>query len=72
LTVDDGSTWAGFAPDTLAVEHDQTMVDRLLNTSVSPGRKPALDGLPGWKTRRQHPPRDAAPKEIKHGIDQLA
>jgi hypothetical protein len=72
LTVDDGSAWAGFTPDTLAVEHDQTMVDRLPNTSVSPCRKPAIDGLPGWKTKRQHPPRDAAPKDIKHGVDHLA
>gem|GEM_PF-4806596 len=72
LAVDDGGTWAGFTTGTLAVEHDHAMVDRLPNASVLPGREPAIDSLPRWKTGRQHPPWDAAPKDIKHGVNQLA
>src|SRR3972149_4238292 len=72
LAVDDRGGGAGVAADTLAIGHDQRVVDLLEHAFVPPRGKPAIGCLPGREVARQQPPGDTAAQHIEDGIDDLA
>jgi len=51
LDVDDGGRWAGVTTDTLAIGHDQGVVDLLEYQAVAKGCEPAIDSRPRRKIR---------------------
>lgn len=65
LAVDHTGGWARLTPLLLAHRHRQDMVDREPQTIVAPQVEPAPHRRDRRETRRQHPPRQAAPKQIK-------
>jgi hypothetical protein len=71
LAIHHGGGRAGFAPNPLAVAHDQMVVDDLPAAVITQPGEPTIDRAPRRKTLRHQPPRDAAAQHIAHGVDDL-
>ena len=56
----------------LAIEHDQSVIDLLEATLVAELGKPAIDGAPRRQIARQQTPRTARPHHIEDAVDDLA
>ena len=56
LAVDDPRRWAGFPPDTLPIDHQRYVVDRLEQEAPDELSEPPIHCLPRRKILGQHPP----------------
>jgi len=72
LAVQDRCGRARLAPGTLAVAHDQMMVDRLPRAVVAQPGEPAIDRAPRGKAVRHEPPGDTTAQHVTDGVDDLA
>lgn len=71
LAVDYRRTRACLPSAALTVPHHRVVVDLLPDPCITPSGKPAVDGLPGWKAKLQHPPGDAPRQYVEDGVDYL-
>jgi hypothetical protein len=71
LTVDDRRTGAGFAADTLAIQHHQVMVQVLPGSVVAKAGEPAIGRLMRREMLRQHAPRTAAAQHKEERVHQF-
>ena len=69
LAVDHGRGRAGFAPDPLAVTHDQVVVDGFPRAVIAQPGEPAVHGAPRREAVGHQPPRDAATQDIADAVD---
>jgi hypothetical protein len=68
LAVNHGGRWAGFAADTLAVEHDQLVAQTLPQTFVAKADEPAIGRLMRPKMLGQLPPGTTAAQDIENRV----
>jgi hypothetical protein len=72
LTIEHARARTGLAPNALAVEHQQVMIDRLQKSIVSQSDEPAVDRASRWEMPWQHAPGTARTKNIEDRVHELA